>query len=73
MTINKQIGKRIQYLRKQKGISQLDLALDAGVNRNYLSDLERGERNPSLKVLVRIAEALGVDLSTLVQGVKEDL
>ena len=73
MTINKQIGKRIQYLRKQKGVSQLDLALDAGVNRNYLSDLERGERNPSLKVLVRIAEALGVDLSTLVQGVKEDL
>ena len=72
MTINKQIGKRIQYLRKQKGVSQLDLALDAGVNRNYLSDLERGERNPTLKVLVRIAEALGVDLSTLVKGVKED-
>ena len=72
MTINKQIGKRIQYLRKQKGVSQLDLALDAGVNRNYLSDLERGERNPTLKVLVKIAEALGVDLSTLVKGVKED-
>lgn len=73
MTINKQIGKRIQYLRNQKGISQLDLALEAGVNRNYLSDLERGERNPTLKVLVKIAEALGVDLSTLVQGVKQDL
>jgi transcriptional regulator with XRE-family HTH domain len=73
MTINKQIGKRIQYLRNQKGISQLDLSLEAGVNRNYLSDLERGERNPTLKVLVKIAEALGVDLSTLVQGVKEDL
>ena len=43
MNINTQLGMRIRYLRKQKGLSQEDLALDSGVNKNYLSDLERGE------------------------------
>ena len=40
-----QLGMRIRYLRKQLGMSQLDLALEADVNKNYISDLERGMRN----------------------------
>ena len=65
MNINTQLGMRIRYLRKQKGLSQEDLALDSGVNKNYLSDLERGERNPTIVVLEKIATSLGVTLSTL--------
>ncbi|MDY2575192.1 MAG: helix-turn-helix transcriptional regulator, partial [Bacilli bacterium] len=47
MNIYVQLGKRIAFLRKKKKMSQLDLALDSGINKNYISDLERGRRNPS--------------------------
>lgn len=70
MNINTQLGMRIRYLRKQKGLSQEDLALDSGVNKNYLSDLERGERNPTIVVLEKIATSLGVTLSTFFKGIQ---
>ncbi|MBO4703755.1 MAG: helix-turn-helix transcriptional regulator [Bacilli bacterium] len=71
MTINKQLGYRIRYLRQQKGLSIEELALEAEVNRNYLGDLERGKRNPTVVVLNRIVKALEIDLSTLFEGIKE--
>jgi transcriptional regulator with XRE-family HTH domain len=70
MTIQEQLGKRIVYLRQLKHLSQLDLSLDAAINRNYLSDLERGKRNPTLGILQKIAVALSVDLSTLLKGIQ---
>jgi transcriptional regulator with XRE-family HTH domain len=69
MTVLQQLGKRIVYLRQQKGWSQLDLSLEAGINRNYLSDLERGKRNPTVMILQKIALALTVDLATLFKGI----
>lgn len=71
MTINKQLGARIRYLRQQKNMTIEDLALEANVNRNYLGDLERGMRNPTLSILNRIAIALGIGLSTLFEGIVE--
>ena len=71
MTINKQLGARIRYLRQQKNWSMEDLSLEAGVNRNYLCDLERGARNPTVNVLNRIAKALDINLSTLFEGIVE--
>lgn len=70
MNINVQLGMRIRYLRKQKGMSQEDLALEAGVNKNYLSDLERGERNATIAIVEKIATALGITLSTLFKGIQ---
>ena len=70
MNINKQLGMRIKYLRRLLGLSQEDLSLIASINKNYLSDLERGTRNPSLSILKRIADALRVDLATLFKGIK---
>ncbi|MBO6280099.1 MAG: helix-turn-helix transcriptional regulator [Bacilli bacterium] len=69
MNVNVQLGMRIRYLRKQKGMSQEDLALESEVNKNYISDLERGNRNPTVIILERIAVALDVDLSTLFKGI----
>lgn len=60
------LGARIREARKNKGLSQLALAEKCGCNRNYISMLERGERNPSYKSLVMIAQGLGVALSKLV-------
>jgi transcriptional regulator with XRE-family HTH domain len=64
-----QLGKRICYLRKERHLSQLALALESGVTKSYLSDLERGVRNPTVKVLSRLAQGLDVTLEELFRGV----
>lgn len=64
-----QLGRRIAFLRKQRHLSQLSLSIDADIAKSYLSDLERGERNPSVLILNRIALALGITLSELFQGI----
>ena len=69
ITVNEQLGKRIAYLRSKKGWSQLDLALESNINKNYICDLENGRRNPSLKVLERLAIAFDIDLETLFKGI----
>ena len=71
MTINKQLGARIRYLRQQKNMTIEDLALEAEINRNYLCDLERGTRNSTVVVLNKIAKALEINLSTLFEGIVE--
>ena len=70
MDINKQLGMRIKYLRSLKKWSQEDLALEANINKNYLSDLERGERNPTVKVIEKIAKALNISISDLFKGIQ---
>ena len=70
LSTNAQLGKRIEYLRKQKGWSQEDLSLESGVNKNYICDLENGRRNPSLLILSRISRALKISLQTLFQGIE---
>jgi transcriptional regulator with XRE-family HTH domain len=71
MDIYSQLGKRIIYLRKQRKMSQLQLALDSEINKNYISDLERGKRNPSLMILNKIAIALNIDMSELLKGIQD--
>ena len=71
MTIEKQLGMIIRFLRNQINLSIEDLALEAGVNKNYLSDLERGMRNPSLKILSKIATALKISISELTKAIEE--
>ena len=47
-------------VRRQAGLSQEQLAFRAGVTRNYVGGLERGEKSPTLRTLDKLAEALGV-------------
>ena len=70
MTAREQLGMRIKYLRSQQNWSQEDLALEAEINKNYLSDLENGRRNPSLEILERIATAFNISLSELFRGIE---
>ncbi len=49
------------------GMSQERLALDAGMERSYVSDLERGMRNPSVRALGRLADALGIEPKLLLE------
>ena len=59
------LGRRIRQLRTDKGWSQEHLADEAGMHRTYMWGIEQGIRNPSVRHLVRVADALGVAITTL--------
>jgi transcriptional regulator with XRE-family HTH domain len=58
-------GKRLRELREAKGLSQESLAHEAGLDRTYVSSVERGKRNISLENIERLANALGVRVKDL--------
>ena len=64
-TAQKALGKRIRDLRQDRGWSQEHLANEAGMHRTYMWGIERGVRNPSLRHLTCIADALGVPIADL--------
>jgi transcriptional regulator with XRE-family HTH domain len=59
------VGANVRRLRKGKGLTQEQLAHEAGVAMRYVAGVERGEENPSLKFLVKLADALEVGPSDL--------
>lgn len=68
ISIQVEFGKRIRYLREKKRISQEELAFRCNLNKNYISDIERGTRNPTLKVIEKLAEGLEIKLNELFFG-----
>ena len=58
-------GRHLRALRQQRGLSQEEVAERAGVHVTYLSGVERGHRNPSLKIVRRIALGLGLEVREL--------
>ncbi len=65
MDVRKRVGLNVQRLRRDKGLSQEELAHRAEIHQTYLSGVEGGKRNPSVMVLARIAAALRVDIEEL--------
>jgi len=63
--VQRRFGERLREIRRKAGLSQEDLALEAGLDRTYISSVERGERNISLQNIAKLANALGVQLGTL--------
>lgn len=59
-------GKRVREVRKSKGISQEALAEIAGIDRSYMGNIERGEKNITLKKAYEICDALGIHIKDLV-------
>ena len=64
-SVAKSVGRRIRQLRNDKNWSQEYLAEEAGMHRTYLWGIEQGVRNPSIRHLVQIADALGVSVASL--------
>lgn len=58
-------GSRIRQLRERADVSQEDLAHAIGMSRRYLSGIERGESNPTLDQLLRLATGLDVEVADL--------
>lgn len=61
-------GRRVRTLRLATGLSQEQLAEDAGLHRTYVSSLERGQRNVGLDNILKLASALGVPPASLFEG-----
>ena len=64
-------GKHLQGMRKAQGLSQEELAERCGLHRTYIGGIERGERNVALLNILRIAAALNIDPSQLLDGLGE--
>lgn len=58
-------GSAVKQLRRERGLSQEQLALDSGLDRSYVGGIERGERNPSLANVFKLAYALDVQPSDI--------
>lgn len=67
--IQLRLGARVRALRDERGLTQADLALASGMDRSQLAAIETGRRNVTLANLARLARALGVTLSQLLDGV----
>ena len=67
MSVTKRVGANLRRVREAEGISQEDLAGRAGLHRTYVSGVERGVRNPTVKVLDKIAKALKVKPSVFLE------
>lgn len=59
------LQKNIKFYREQKKLTQEKLAEITGISADYISEIERGKKTPSLKRLILIAEALNIDISLL--------
>jgi transcriptional regulator with XRE-family HTH domain len=61
-------GKRVRALREERGLSQEALSFACDLDRTYVSGIERGKRNVSLRNIYALASALDVSLSVLFEG-----
>ena len=68
--IRESFGKRVRTLRKEHGFSQEEFAHECSLHRTYMGDIERGERNISIDNIYKIASALELTVSDMLDGVK---
>ena len=64
------LGEQIRQLRKERGWRQIDLAEEAGIHENYVSDLEMGRQEVGLRTLQSIATAFDLRVSELMAKIK---
>ncbi len=67
MDVRKRVGINLKRLRQNRGLSQEELAFESGLHRTYISGVERGVRNPTVRVLEEIATALKVPAAMLLE------
>lgn len=65
MDVRERLAENLKRLRKERGCSQEVLADKAGLDRTYVSGIERKVKNPTIKVVQRVANALGCSLGQL--------
>ena len=71
MEMEQALGAVLREVRKQRGLSQEELALNAGVERNYISLIELGRNSPSIRILYKICKVLDISPSLLLAQAEE--
>ena len=69
MDVLESFGKRVREMRTARNLSQEEFASRCNLDRTYISGIERGKRNVGLRNVRAIADALGVSIAELMQGV----
>lgn len=59
----KAFGKRLKSIRQKKGLTQLDLELESGISRTEISRIENGQKNIEFFTIVKLADALDIDIA----------
>ncbi|MGC9292505.1 MAG: helix-turn-helix domain-containing protein [Acidobacteriaceae bacterium] len=67
--VTQRFGQKLRFLRKSKSMTQLQMAIYLGIDRSYISDLERGKKSVSLPTLEVIALGFHMSLSDLLSGI----
>ena len=67
MDVRQRLAINVRRLRKATGLSQEDFANEHGIDRTYVSAVERGRRNPTILVVERLAIALEIDVAELLK------
>jgi transcriptional regulator with XRE-family HTH domain len=63
--VQQRLGRNLRQLRAERGLSQEAFAFEVGLHRTYISDLERGARNPTIVVVEKLAKFLRVPMGRL--------
>lgn len=64
------LGKRVEETRRDLGISKVDFCVAVGISRPYLDQIESGKANSTLEILFKLAPALGMTVSELLEGIE---
>lgn len=70
MTISQKFGQRVRELRVERGMTQIQLAIAAGADRSFISDVERGVKDMTTSKMYEIALVFHISLSELMKGVE---
>jgi transcriptional regulator with XRE-family HTH domain len=71
--LTKALGKALKHYRHEAGVSQMNLAFSAELERSYISRIERGVSNPTLMALATICHVLKITLPELFENIRETL
>lgn len=71
MNLQRKFGLVLKELRLEKGLSQESLANQSDIDRTYISDIEKGERNISLKIIEQLSGTLQISLSELFKKIEK--
>jgi putative transcriptional regulator len=67
--LKRQFGDRVRKLRKQRGWMLVELSVETGIGRVFLSNLENGKHEPKLGTIKKLAKAFGLTASQLLKGI----
>ncbi|RAJ75022.1 helix-turn-helix protein [Chitinophaga dinghuensis] len=68
--IAKQFGANLKKIRKEKNLTQVDVAFEADLEPSYMTRLENGRSEPSLSTVLILAKALDVEVNVLLEGIE---